>query len=210
MSTPDNQSYLAAGINRLSPWGPRSPAVKAQDVSDQASADIGLRQQRGGDHKVSHRHRLSLKRYPRDCPYLRVQWFFAVDVPKRKPVYSDKPLGKPEGVETPKASPKKYAPFSKKDSRAIEVAFHQLAQEEDATERRELESLDISIPQDFKAEPRQASITVPVNEDYLFDVDVESRELGPAYWLGPVYEVRRGTWFYQGWFTSHALGMAFC
>lgn len=36
---------------------------------------------------------------------------------------------------------------------------------------------------------------MPVNEDYLFDVDVNERELGPAYWLGPIYEVRRGTWF---------------
>lgn len=38
---------------------------------------------------------------------------------------------------------------------------------------------------------------VPVNEDYLFDVDIETRELAPVYWLGPVYEVRRGTWFYD-------------
>lgn len=38
---------------------------------------------------------------------------------------------------------------------------------------------------------------VPVNEDYLFDVDIERRELGAVYWLGPIYEVRRGTWFYQ-------------
>lgn len=36
-----------------------------------------------------------------------------------------------------------------------------------------------------------------VQEDYLFDVDIRSRELKPVYWLGPVYEVRRGTWFYQ-------------
>jgi hypothetical protein len=41
------------------------------------------------------------------------------------------------------------------------------------------------------------SVNVPVNEDFLFDVDVEERELSPAYWLGPIYEVRRGTWFYQ-------------
>jgi hypothetical protein len=42
------------------------------------------------------------------------------------------------------------------------------------------------------------AVKVPVNEDYLFDVDVERRELSPAYWLGPVYDVRRGTWFNQG------------
>lgn len=40
-------------------------------------------------------------------------------------------------------------------------------------------------------------VKVPVNEDYLFDVDVEHRELAPAYWLGPIYDVRRGSWFYQ-------------
>lgn len=39
---------------------------------------------------------------------------------------------------------------------------------------------------------------VPVNEDYLFDVDIRKRELSPVYWLGPAYDVRRGTWFYQG------------
>ena len=40
-------------------------------------------------------------------------------------------------------------------------------------------------------------VKVPVNEDFLFDVDIERRELAPTYWLGPIYEVRRGTWFYQ-------------
>lgn len=36
---------------------------------------------------------------------------------------------------------------------------------------------------------------VSVNEDYLFDVEIETRELAPSYWLGPVYDVKRGTWF---------------
>jgi hypothetical protein len=40
-------------------------------------------------------------------------------------------------------------------------------------------------------------VMVPVQEDYLFDVDVEERELCPVYWLGPIYEVRRGSWFFQ-------------
>lgn len=44
---------------------------------------------------------------------------------------------------------------------------------------------------------QQGSLRVPVNEDFLFDVDIEERELAPVYWLGPIYEVRRGTWFYQ-------------
>ena len=47
-----------------------------------------------------------------------------------------------------------------------------------------------------RGEGEASSVKVPVNEDYLFDVDVKARELGPAYWLGPVYEVRRGTWFF--------------
>lgn len=38
---------------------------------------------------------------------------------------------------------------------------------------------------------------VPVNEDFLFDVDIEARELAPTYWLGSIYDVRRGSWFYQ-------------
>ena len=44
---------------------------------------------------------------------------------------------------------------------------------------------------------RSSRTKVPVNEDYLFDVDIEKRELEPAYWLGPVYEVRRGSWFFS-------------
>ncbi len=38
---------------------------------------------------------------------------------------------------------------------------------------------------------------VAVNEDFLFDVDLDDRELAPVYWEGAVYEVRRGSWFYQ-------------
>ena len=41
------------------------------------------------------------------------------------------------------------------------------------------------------------TVKVPVNEDFLFDVDIEARELAPAYWLGAIYDVRRGSWFHQ-------------
>jgi hypothetical protein len=44
----------------------------------------------------------------------------------------------------------------------------------------------------------EQDVMVPVNEDYLFEVDIKKRELAPVYWEGPVYDVRRGTWFYQG------------
>jgi hypothetical protein len=40
-------------------------------------------------------------------------------------------------------------------------------------------------------------VRIPVHEDFLFDVDIEQRELCPVYWLGPIYEVRRGSWFFQ-------------
>lgn len=38
---------------------------------------------------------------------------------------------------------------------------------------------------------------VPVQEDFLFDVDIERRELAPVYWLGPIFHVIRGAWFYD-------------
>ena len=50
---------------------------------------------------------------------------------------------------------------------------------------------------DSSATEKGGLIKVPVNEDYLFDVDVEKRELAPTYWLGAIYDVRRGSWFYQ-------------
>lgn len=40
--------------------------------------------------------------------------------------------------------------------------------------------------------------TVPVNEDELFQVDVSSRTISPVYWEGPVFDVRRASWFIQG------------
>ena len=40
-------------------------------------------------------------------------------------------------------------------------------------------------------------VKVPVHEDFLFDVDIENRELAPVYWLGPIFEVKRGSWFYD-------------
>jgi hypothetical protein len=184
MAAQDNstQSYLS----KLSPWAQNVsiPQSKSKEPEREAS---GLQEQKGADHVVSHRHRLSLRKYPRDCPPMRPQWFHAVDVPKRRP----HPGGKVK-EEKPLAPPKKYAAFSKTDSKAIEAAFQKLIETEDRAgipQQQPNKSLD---------EPgRSESIKIAVNEDYLFDVDVEKRELGPSYWLGPVYDVRRGTWFYQ-------------
>lgn len=67
-----------------------------------------------------------------------------------------------------------------------------MAEEEEAAEQRQLAQENRTVPPNTSL---RGKVKVPVNEDYLFDVDVENRELGPAYWLGPVYTVRRGTWF---------------
>ncbi|KIV93091.1 hypothetical protein PV10_04335 [Exophiala mesophila] len=165
-------------LNSISPWSrsstppPKSPLQPPKDDSAR------LKQSSGVDHTISLRPSPSLRRYPKDCPPLRTKWYYAVDVPKRKPFASES-----NSDESTKATvqPKKFVGFSTSDSQAIEKAF---------------QSLDTDRPlKDDKSEP--TCTKVPVNEDYLFDVHIEKRELGPAYWLGPVYEVRRGSWFYS-------------
>ena len=131
---------------------------------------------------MTHRHRLSLRHYPSDCPPLKVRWFYAVDSPKRNPALIDQK--KPD--QKPAPPPRKFIPFSPKDSQSIEATFQKLSDVAEAHEHG---------PRQDSAQ--QVPTKVPVNEDYLFDVDVEKRELSPAYWMGPVYEVRRGTWFFQ-------------
>ncbi|CAI6335381.1 unnamed protein product [Periconia digitata] len=203
MSVPDTkQGFLSAGINAFSPWGSRSATPKSpqtprlpEDGKDKEremdnAASGATAAQRGGDHKINRRHRLSLKRYPQDCPPLVVRWFHAVDLPKRKPLSSTS-TAVPDKTQ-PK--PKKWIPFSPEDSRAIETAFQKTADDEDAAELRR----GLASPQTPEAALQQQPETttkVPVNEDYLFDVELETRELAPAYWLGPVYDVKRATWF---------------
>ncbi|KAF1979978.1 DDHD-domain-containing protein [Bimuria novae-zelandiae CBS 107.79] len=211
MSTPDKPGFLSAGINALSPWGSRSgtpkppaspnPSKKAEEDKNRdkekgkdktaplPSAD-GAGAQRGGDHTVNRLRTLNLKRYPQDCPPLAVRWFHAVDVPKRKPFASnavapDKPVPKP----------KKWIPFSSEDSRSIENAFQKTAAEVEAAETRRGIASPVGTDQAGLGKAPETSTKVPVNEDYLFDVEIETRELSPAYWLGPVYDVKRGTWF---------------
>jgi len=206
MSTPQDESSRSY-LSKLSPWS-RSPTVPPSKGRDGEPEPL-LQRQKGGDHVVSHKHRLSLKKYPKDCPPVRPCWFHAVDVPKRRP---NPAAGEGKTEEKPAAVPKKYAAFSVTDSKAIEAAFQKLVEEEDLADRTQLERHlgDISLRQQdgsprsdrkpnvsLKDDRKPGKVKVPVNEDYLFDVDVEKRELGPAYWLGPVYDVRRGIWFYQ-------------
>ncbi|KAJ9204009.1 hypothetical protein DTO021D3_8652 [Paecilomyces variotii] len=172
-------SFLGA----ISPWSGSRSTTPHPD-GDHLDRKDGLRRSKGEDHTISHRHRLSLRRYPKDCPPLRTRWFYAVDTPKSKPHLGDQI----KDSSKPLPPPKKFVPFSVKDSQAIEAAFQRLAEEEDTS----------GASESRREHPQgRDSVKVPVNEDYLFDVDIERRELSPAYWLGPVYEVRRGTWFFQ-------------
>jgi hypothetical protein len=198
MAAPDNkQGFLA----NLSPWSsraatpkpPQTPRTTESGADDEAKAKereaAVLGRQRGGDHVVDRRHRLSLKRYPQDCPPLAVRWYHAVDVPKRKPLSAH---GLAPDASLPKA--KKWIPFSTSDSAAIEAAFQKTADAADAAETRK-GSATPTTP-DKEGAPAKATTTkVSVNEDYLFDVEIETRELAPSFWLGPVYDVKRGTWF---------------
>lgn len=132
-------------------------------------------------------------------------------MPKRKPQVLEKPPLNPK----PLPVPKKYVPFSIRDSRSIELAFLKLAHRESNVGGRvspgtvKGNSEPSSTTSGLDGDPNQntsiggsvtegkSSVKVPVNEDFLFDVDVDTRELAPAYWLGPAYDVRRGSWFYQ-------------
>jgi hypothetical protein len=127
-------------------------------------------------------------------------------IAKRKPKYLKGKLVPDD--DKPSPPPKRFVAFSTEDTTSIEAAYQKsLEALEDqragktATARRrrwelskESEGPNTSLADD---EHNQAGVRVPVNEDFLFDVDLERRELAPAYWLGPVYEVRRGSWFYQ-------------
>ncbi|KAI9683672.1 MAG: hypothetical protein M1829_004977 [Trizodia sp. TS-e1964] len=204
----NRSSYLPVGLSGLSPWGSRSTTPKPnQSEDDKGAISDGAKpsQQQGGDHVVSRRHRLSLKKYPLDCPPLNARWFYAADVSKRKPLsLNPKPAAGQEKKPIP--IPKKFIAFSARDSRSIESAFQKLADQEDYEEQngrnasdqtsKEPEQNNTSI-NDSQDTEKGGRVKVPVNEDYLFDVDIEQRELAPAYWLGPIYEVRRGTWFFQ-------------
>jgi hypothetical protein len=88
MAAPDAKpGFLSAGITAFSPWGSRSTTPKPpqqqpppQNEDEEKRAASGRGAQRGGDHSINRRPRLSLKKYPSDCPPLAVRWFHAVDV----------------------------------------------------------------------------------------------------------------------------------
>ena len=198
-------------LDYVTPWSSRTgtPRPSEKDAPDKRAA-AGQGQQQGGDHRVNPRHRLSIREYPDDAPPLKVRWFFS-ESPKRKPKVLCK-LGDPP---RPLVPAKKFIAFSAQDSRSIESSFQKLAEEEEKQTLASHASSDLADDGQHRkglskregsrhrgsgsaqASEESFQALVPVNEDFLFDVDIDARELAPAYWLGPIYEVRRGTWFYQ-------------
>ncbi|KAI7898419.1 uncharacterized protein BX663DRAFT_262258 [Cokeromyces recurvatus] len=106
-------------------------------------------------------------------PSLTAQWFHAIDSPILDPIAirKEKREKKPPKPRTPS---KKWILFSKRDNLALERAY-----------KNELDKMNNN------------NTIVPVNEDYLFQVNLLKREISPIYWEGPVFEVRRATWFMQ-------------
>lgn len=79
---------------------------------------------------------------------------------------TDVPISKPEWFEySPDKEAEKFVPFSDYDGTRLESAF------------------------------QERKGAVDVKEDRLFLVDLDKMHLSPVYWEGPIYEVRRGTWF---------------
>ncbi|CEP16752.1 hypothetical protein [Parasitella parasitica] len=112
------------------------------------------------------------------APLLVAHWFHAIDKPivdpiairkaKRNKTFTGLNSANPPPDSTSfNNKPKNWVPFSKRDNTALEKAFE------------------------------NGSKVVPVNEDHLFEVDTHKREISPVYWEGPIFEVRRATWFMQ-------------
>ncbi|KUJ15759.1 uncharacterized protein LY89DRAFT_647727 [Mollisia scopiformis] len=220
-STPENtsanknekveKSYLTAAVESISPWGGSRSSTPKPASSAAPGERSGLKNQHGGDHSTPRWHGLSSKRYPPDCPPLNARWFYAVDIPKRKP----KLLKNHQEDTKPAPPPKKFVTFSDHDSRAVETAYQKLADEYDDPSKDLGRKDDGDIGSGAQSassagkkpntsmneagldEQAGGKVRVPVHEDFLFDVDIEERELCPVYWLGPIYEVRRGSWFFQ-------------
>ncbi|KAK4654265.1 hypothetical protein QC762_402320 [Podospora pseudocomata] len=192
------KSYLASAVDSINPWaGPRSATPTPKDPQPALAPSTTV------DHTLNPFYGQSFKRYPPDCPPPNIQWFHAVDVPKRKPKFM---ITKVASDAKP-AQPKKYVAFDPRDSRAVEAAYQarlqELEEERNAFTGNALARTGTKRPRSVSGEGEKdtdssrSKTRVPVNEDFLFDVDIEERELAPIYWEGPVYEVRRGSWFYQ-------------
>ncbi|KAJ3009489.1 hypothetical protein HKX48_007915 [Thoreauomyces humboldtii] len=120
-------------------------------------------------------------------PDLLVRWFHAVDVPKQDetPFRSAAAAASAAGPKVPAT----WKTFSGRDSANLEAAYQQVT-----AHRKHVEALQNSASA-HRLGP--VSTKVAVNEDQLFEADVEKLETYPVYWQGPTYDIRRGTWFYH-------------
>ncbi|KAF9427137.1 hypothetical protein BGZ94_005409 [Podila epigama] len=145
-----------------------------------------------------------------ECPPEPIRWFHAVDSPLSKPNEPKNPKLPP----APRKPPTTWVPFSIRDSNALERAYaltQPLREREKALEaesgsedeHRHHEKVSkqqlprLQLPNNDASEHHTPGTTVLVNEDYLFEVDIQKMEIKPVYWLGPTYEVRRAVWFLQ-------------
>ncbi|KAF7558500.1 hypothetical protein G7046_g5670 [Stylonectria norvegica] len=195
------KSYLSSAVDSINPWANSRSTTPSQGTKN-AKTPPQVPPINPEDHLTTHLYGQSFKTYPLDCPPLKVQWFHAVDAPKRKPNLGG-PKSPPVQPAPPLPEPKKFSAFSVSDSRAIENEYQKLLEATEDTRDHDHGDVHSSKRKrkaegsSFADDPSERTAHVPVNEDFLFDVDIKERELGPVYWLGPVYTVRRGTWFYQ-------------
>lgn len=193
------KSYLSSAVDSINPWAASRSTTPIQKPKAEPDSLLAAAPANPDDHSTTHLYGQSFRTYPSGCPALKVQWFHAVDVPKRKPKLSRST--EPEQVST---LPKKFNAFSTSDSRALEAEYQKLLEKTEGTRSQALGSTNVATRK-RKAEvtgdatgdisdqaagipcSQSTGTRVPVNEDFLFDVDIESRELAPVYWLGPVY-----------------------
>ncbi|KAK8138828.1 DDHD domain-containing protein [Apiospora sp. TS-2023a] len=194
------KSYLASAVDSINPWNTsrstsrsNTPTLKEKEMPPPPKAMPAPNpSKKADDHSINTIYGQS---------------------PEKKTTAHQKQQKDKDKEDTKPPAPKKFVAFTKNDSRSIEGAYQKLLEDvEDqrgrhvskkrasSTSRRgrgnsAADSPNTSI--DAAQPDQRQGIRVPVNEDFLFDVDIEVRELAPVYWLGPVYDVRRGSWFYQ-------------
>lgn len=73
------KSYLASAVDSINPWaGSRSATPTPKDPQPAVVPAAST-----ADHTINPYYGHSVRRYPPDCPPLKVQWFHAADVSAR-------------------------------------------------------------------------------------------------------------------------------
>ncbi|KAI9144542.1 DDHD domain-containing protein [Paraphysoderma sedebokerense] len=142
------------------------------------------------------------------------KWFYATDIPKYYP--NDTKI-KSLPSQKQKQPPQVFEEFTKRHSKQLEELYQKLSAWREATGQttqvllQQFQQQPQQLPSDIADTlPSPSTISPParpllppfsttalVNEDNLFEADVNHMLLYPVYWKGPAYEVRRGLWFFQ-------------